>query len=283
MASLSKTARVVAQVDHDAVEVFEPADLFDHLLQPVAQVGIGLIVEGGDAKDRGVAFEPRANGRQADAVADDRDVEGFVRAFAHNGDDDFRAHGPAHQVDRLFQRQTQQRLTVHMGDEIARLDAGLHRRGVVHRRDDAHEAVFLRHLDAEAAELAAGLNLHRVEIARRQVAGMRVERGQHAVDRRLDQRAFVDLFDVVGADALEHVAEQVELLVDGGVARLFLRKERPGHLRAEDNAASKPPDCRHDQLVHMLRSFVRPASVRAPRFVSRTRTSLSGPPCARPV
>jgi hypothetical protein len=88
---------------------------------------------------------------------------------------------------------------------------------------------------------------------------MRVERGQHAVDRRLDQRAFVDLFDVVGADALEHVAEQVELLVDGGVARLFLGKERPGHLRAEDNAASKPPDCRYDQLVHMLRSFVRPA------------------------
>ena len=39
---------------------------------------------------------------------------------------------------------------------------------------------------------------------------MRVEPGQHAVDRVLDQLAVVDRFDIFGADALEHVAEQVE-------------------------------------------------------------------------
>jgi hypothetical protein len=56
---------------------------------------------------------------------------------------------------------------------------------------------------------------------------MRIERGQHAVDRRLDQVGFVDLLDILRADALEDVAEQVELLVDRGVARLFLRQKRP--------------------------------------------------------
>jgi hypothetical protein len=106
---------------------------------------------------------------------------------------------------------------------------------------------------------------------------MRVERGQHAVDRSLDQCAFVDLFDVVGAYALENVAEQVELLVHRGVARLFLGEKRPGHLGAEDNATCEAPDCRHDQLVHMhgpscvLRA-VRPRS----GGFNRLRTSLIG-------
>ena len=42
---------------------------------------------------------------------------------------------------------------------------------------------------------------------------MRVERGQHAVDGRLDQRRLIGLLDIVRPDALEHVAEQVELTV----------------------------------------------------------------------
>ena len=66
----------------------------------------------------------------------------------------------------------------------------------------------------EAAEFAAGLHLHVVEILRRQVAGMRVERGEHAVDRGLDQLLRFHLFDILGADALEDVAEQVKLFID---------------------------------------------------------------------
>jgi len=46
---------------------------------------------------------------------------------------------------------------------------------------------------------------------------MRVERGEHAVDRTLDEDVVVDLFDIVAADALEHGHEVVELLVGRGV------------------------------------------------------------------
>ena len=52
-----------------------------------------------------------------------------------------------------------------------------------------------------------------------EVGRVRIERRQHAVDRRVDQHAVVRPLYVVGAHALEHVAEQVELLVNLGVRR----------------------------------------------------------------
>jgi hypothetical protein len=52
---------------------------------------------------------------------------------------------------------------------------------------------------------------------------MRIEPGQHAVDRGFDQLGIIRLFDVVGADALEHVAEQIELPVGVGNGRLGAR------------------------------------------------------------
>ena len=58
------------------------------------------------------------------------------------------------------------------------------------------------------------------------VARMRIEPGEHAVDRRLDQLGVVRLLDVVGAHALEHVAEQIELPVGVGGRRLAPSSER---------------------------------------------------------
>jgi hypothetical protein len=40
---------------------------------------------------------------------------------------------------------------------------------------------------------------------------VRVERGQHPVDGRLDQLLVGRVLDVLGADALEHVAEQLKV------------------------------------------------------------------------
>ena len=90
-------------------------------------------------------------------------------------------------------------------------DPGLGGRRVVDRRDDLDQAVLHRDLDAEAAELAAGLHLHVAVFLGVEIARMRVERGQHAVDRRLDQLLVADLLDIFGAHPLEHVAEQLEL------------------------------------------------------------------------
>lgn len=60
---------------------------------------------------------------------------------------------------------------------------------------------------------------------------MWVERGEHPVDRRLDQFGGINLFDILGANALEDIAEEIELFVDRGVAVGFLRDQRARDLR----------------------------------------------------
>ena len=106
-----------------------------------------------------------------------------------------------------------------MGDDVVGHDAGLGRGRLVDRRHHLDQAVFHGDLDAEAAELAARLHLHVAEALGVHVARMRVEARQHAVDRGLDQLGVVRLLHVVGADPLEHVAEQRELPVGVGGRR----------------------------------------------------------------
>src|SRR6478609_9676208 len=52
------------------------------------------------------------------------------------------------------------------------------------------------------------------------VARMGIEPGQHAVDRGFYQLAVVRLLDIVGAHALEYVAEQIELAISVSCRRL---------------------------------------------------------------
>ena len=138
------------------------------------------------------------------------------------------------------------------------MHAGLGGGRVVDRRHDLDQAVFHRDFDAEPAELAAGLHLHVAEALGVHVARMRIEAGQHAVDRGFDQLGVVRLLDIVGAHALEHVAEQIELAV--GVRRRRLRaradehdarlgreqRQRRARRRAEENEGS---------LAHHPRTF----------------------------
>ncbi len=58
-------------------------------------------------------------------------------------------------------------------------------------------------------------------IDRLEIARMRVERGQHALDGSVDQRALVGRIDIFGADTVEDFAEQGEIGIDlVGRARL---------------------------------------------------------------
>ena len=132
--------------------------------------------------------------------------------------------GSAHLLDGLFKRQPRDLLVVEMRDQVVGHQAGLRGRRIVDRRDDLDDAVLHRHFDAETAEFTARLHLHVAEILRAHVGRMRVERRQHAVDRVFDQLRVVGLFDVVGADALKHVAEQIELAIKFGVLRRRRRK-----------------------------------------------------------
>ncbi len=130
---------------------------------------------------------------------------------------------PAHLLDRLVEREPLHRLAVEMGDDVVGHDAGLVRGRVVDRGDHLDQAVLHRDLDAEPAELAAGLHLHVAEALGVHVARMRIEPGEHAVDRRFDQLGVLGLLDVVGAHPLEHVAEQAELPVGVGGSRACAR------------------------------------------------------------
>jgi hypothetical protein len=56
---------------------------------------------------------------------------------------------------------------------------------------------------------------------------MRVERHEHAVDRGFDQLGVLRFLDIVGAHALQHLAEQIELPVN-------LRVGRRGRLAARE-------------------------------------------------
>ena len=91
-------------------------------------------------------------------------------------------------------------------------------RRVLDRRDHLDRPVLHRHLDAEPAELSARLHLHLAELFAVHVGRMRVERREHAVDGILDQLVVVRLLDVVGADARQHGAEQIEVLVELRIA-----------------------------------------------------------------
>ena len=90
-------------------------------------------------------------------------------------------------------------------------------RRVVDRRDDLDQAVFHRHFDADAAERSLGLDLHVGEGLGVHVAGVRIEIGDHAFDRGVDQLAVVDGAHIVGAHALERIAEQIELAIGAHV------------------------------------------------------------------
>src|SRR5271157_3499863 len=79
-------------------------------------------------------------------------------AFAPDGQRDPAVRRAAHAVDRLVQRQALHGLAVQRHDQVARLDARAAGRGVVDRAYDLDVAGVLRDLDAEAAELAAGLH-----------------------------------------------------------------------------------------------------------------------------
>ena len=174
----------------------------------------GLLVEGGDADVADVVlFDARAHRADADIVAHQRDVDRIVLALADDLEPDLGVDRPAHLLDRLVQGQALHGFVVEIGDDVVGHDAGLGGGRIVDRRDHLDQAVFHRDLDAETAELAAGLHLHVAEALGVHVARMRIEPGQHAADGGFDQLAVVGLLDIVAAHPLEHVAEQIELAV----------------------------------------------------------------------
>ena len=108
-----------------------------------------------------------------------------------------------------------------MGDEVAGFDTGAMGRRLIDGRNHLHEAVLHGDFDAQTAELALGLDPHVTEGVRVQIAGMGIQGRQHALNGELDQLLIGHVFDIVAADPLEDIAEELQLPIGVGVAFLL--------------------------------------------------------------
>ena len=98
------------------------------------------------------------------------------------------------------------------GDAVAGLDAGRERGRAVDRRDHLDQPVFLGDLDADAAELALGGDLHVAIHLGVHVAGMGIEVGHHALDGGVDQFAVLDGAHIIGMNLRHDPLEQTNCL-----------------------------------------------------------------------
>ena len=187
---VEQPAGVVAQVDDEARELVG-ADIRGQLVDAAAQALVGLLVELRDAQNADVAFDPGAHRTDLDHLAGELDLERLLGLLALDLERHRRIDRAAHLVDGLVEVEPLNLLAVDLGDDVVGEDARPRGRRIVDRRDDLDEAVLHRDLDAEAAEFAAGLDLHVAEALGVHVARMRIERGQHAVDGRFDQLGFL--------------------------------------------------------------------------------------------
>jgi hypothetical protein len=230
---------------------------------------------------------------------------------------------PAHQRDGLDQRHLR-RAAAGLGpflgllgradraDAVPGLDArALGRRALDRGHDLDVLAGRLRDLDAEAVELALGLDLHLVELGRLHEGGVGIEVLEQAPHRALEQGVLVDFLDVVAADELEDAREEGEVLValgDGGARPVFAggglgltdearRRDRDRHAAAERSqevrssprlqvfvrssigsaqtlAGERQPDARAGATAPLSRRAARePGRSGSPPFAARSRGS----------
>ena len=206
-----------------------------------------------------------------------RHVDRLVLTLAHDGELDLGVHRAAHLLDRLIKRQALHLLVVELGDDVVGHHAGLGGGRLVDRSDHLHQAVLHRNLDAEPAELAAGLHLHVAEALRIHIARMRIEPGEHAVDRGFDELRVVRLLDVVGAHPLEHVAEQIKLPVGVGGGGLGARSDQ--HRMWLRRQQREPGAC--DRTQENKGSFAHHPRTFSPSFVAHQGLGSMGVPSFR--
>src|SRR5690606_4329098 len=177
-----QAARVVAQVEHQAMEVLA--------IQQVAQCLFGiaatLALELGDAQVTVTRLQyVAAHAANKDAIALQCHGARLLVTGGKNRQLDLGTDFAAQQFHRLAQAQALYKGVIDFQDQVAGVDAGLAGWSVINRRYYLDEAVLQRHFNAEATELAAGGDLQVVVLIRCQVGRVRVEFVEHAADRRL--------------------------------------------------------------------------------------------------
>ena len=139
-----------------------------------------------------------------------------------------------------------------MSDEITGLNTCFAGRGAIDGRDHFDETLFLGDLNAKAAKFTAGLHAHIGGIIGRQVAGMGIKRGEHAVDCGFDQLFLINFFNILRADPFKDVAKQVQLFIDIGLRVVFLRQQRARDLGGGNHPGQSAAQCGHQKSFHRL-------------------------------
>ena len=218
--SVEQAARVVAQVEHDALH--RDVALLEHLVDVLREQLAGVLLELRDAEVAVAGFEQlRLDRLDLDDGAVERDDPGFRLALADDRERDRGVGLAAHLLDGIVQGHALHIEIIELDDHVARLDAGAERGGVLDGRDHLHEPLFHPDLDAEAAELALRAGLEILEGVDVEVGRVRIEARQHAVDRLGDELLVLDGLDVVGLDATEDVGEGADVL-DGDRTGILL-------------------------------------------------------------
>src|SRR5207237_3806036 len=116
-------------------------------------------------------------------------------------------------------------------DEVSRQHAGAEGGRVLDGRDHLDESILGADLDAEAAEFTLRAHLQVAIGFLVEERGVRIEAGEHAVDRFLEELAILDRLDVVALDAAEHLAEEAQV-VDRQLQRRRLAIRDGGEMKA---------------------------------------------------
>jgi hypothetical protein len=111
----------------------------------------------------------------------------------------------------LIERAAVDQLAIEVGDVIARLESGLVAGRILDRCDHLHGAVLERDVEAEATIFAVRGRHQRTEALLVKIGAVRIQAGEHAVDRAAQELLVVDLLHILRADAVEDVHELIEL------------------------------------------------------------------------
>ena len=209
--AIEQTARVVAQIEDQPLQ--RRLVVLVQLAQGLGQQLAGVLLELRHAHIAVAVFQQLGfDAADLDDRPRQRQHDGLVDALARDGELDRRPRLAAHALDRIVQGHALHRGIVELDDQIAGLDPGLEGRRVLDRRNDLDEAVLHADFDAQAAEFALRAHLQIFETFGVQIRGMRVQPGQHAVDRLGDQLLVFHRLDVIALDAGEHIGKGTQLL-----------------------------------------------------------------------
>ena len=206
---IQQTARIVAQVEHQALHL---RVLFVHFFDLAGEVIHGAFLELGHPDPAVTRFDQFGFDRLGlDLFADDGDRESAVFGFAEDGQDHFGFGLTAHALDRFAQRQALERCVIDFGNQVVGFETRAVSWRALNRRDDFDDTIFLADFDANAYKSSGRAFRKLFEAFFVEILRVRVQAGHHAGDGFGDEFALVDRLDVIAFDHAENGRQLLQL------------------------------------------------------------------------